>query len=1042
MENKEINGSVSVSENVNIGGDVLAQGDVHLKGSLKVDGELEAENIKGLNNKFAKIFLGYHYGVSSVLREIDTPQPGMFFVNGETNSVWMCDALTRMWIDTNRVDSGMKGMLNDDKGNSPSDFVPSQESGIKESYFYVAECDDCDLNPNAKPMDITFTYFKNGSNSVSVTVRKTSIVSLFWNGTYWETSVVPMNIDLDRLFKGILYAYLTDGKYRLYTKYDSKNPAGNEEFTSNSIGGEIGSVWRVKGDAGGILISNYGTLGLITSRNMYLFEYSNDKGEELESSSDDYKNGKGYWRKVTKCENLTPNDRTKWNKAVTDLDAEIKNRKDAIAELTAKAFDATVYIDTANNANILYREYDSNTKKFSSELGYQTNGKVFKVTNMDSFSGIGITISGAILVLSAKRNLYFTYNNSDSHYVFNAEYKPVDSDNLFNGTLYFNAVGGSYKIYEDAGYNNELKKRLTVGDVYKAKGGLGGIAVVSYNSKILVIAPNFNIRFNYNSNDNNEYEYTEEAKLYSITADDRTNWNKAVTDLTNVKNDISDLKQNQGSAASVKYATSVSVPRGGFVFADGASFLAGKNEVWLSSAMKELGLKYKSVAVGGQSIKDTAYRLCMGNEDYSESLEKMDVFLIDHVHNQDVFTLSRERSIEEYEEIIRNLNIDDNGKVSDYSISYAEAFDYVIKKHMANCYNLKDNERSKWYGIKSGKPVQMLLCTHWHDARTTYNESVRKLCAKWGIALCEMDINIGFAKTGTHPVAVYNGEPAQISLFYAQNGKTGSGLGALEDSDIDKQVTPHIYGLHQYLGKENHNFLTYKMASILMRCFVVSNVIEWSSSFNMNDYKTQGVYYINGVRLSSERDNLPILNAASGHSISGEFTVLDASLSEEEMCVTQYLKLSNRLGREGKEYIRTYNRFKDGREEWSLWRELKGTLNLNQISDEQLKSYTENGCYEGVIVNSTDVAYVSREYEEFNASNEVNELRTIPTACLFTMEVQNNYAVIEKFSEMIGDAVPHTIVQRVKFVAVSSNAVEVKRVCTDGIWGNWKIINI
>ena len=247
----------------------------------------------------------------------------MFFVNGETNSVWVWDALTRMWIDTNRVDSGMKGMLTDKEGNSPSDFVPSPKEGIKESYFYVAECDDVDANTNAKSKTFTFTYFKNGTSSVSVTVEKTSIITLFWNGTYWETSVVPMNFDLNRLFKGTLYAKNDDDKLKLYSKYDSKNTAENVEFTSNYVGGEPGSVWRVKGDVGGILISNYGSLILITSKNKYLFEYSDDQGKKLESSSDDYKNGKGFWRKVTKCENLTPDERTKWNKVVTDLAAEI-----------------------------------------------------------------------------------------------------------------------------------------------------------------------------------------------------------------------------------------------------------------------------------------------------------------------------------------------------------------------------------------------------------------------------------------------------------------------------------------------------------------------------------------------------------------------------------------------------------------------------------------------------------------------------------------------------------------------------------------------
>ena len=68
--------------------------------------------------------------------------------------------------------------------------------GIKEAYFYVAENADCDEDESASPREITFTYFKNGNSSVSVEVRKTSIVILYWNGDYWETSVVPMNVDL------------------------------------------------------------------------------------------------------------------------------------------------------------------------------------------------------------------------------------------------------------------------------------------------------------------------------------------------------------------------------------------------------------------------------------------------------------------------------------------------------------------------------------------------------------------------------------------------------------------------------------------------------------------------------------------------------------------------------------------------------------------------------------------------------------------------------------------------------------------------------
>ena len=141
-------------------------------------------------------FIGYYYGVSPVLSKYPEGDAGDYFLNGETCSLWMWDAASATWIDTNRVDSGLQQMLTDEEGNSPSDYVPSPSVGIKEAYFYVAENADCDNDEAASPREITFTYFKNGNSSVSVEVRKTSIVILYWNGDYWETSVVPMNVDL------------------------------------------------------------------------------------------------------------------------------------------------------------------------------------------------------------------------------------------------------------------------------------------------------------------------------------------------------------------------------------------------------------------------------------------------------------------------------------------------------------------------------------------------------------------------------------------------------------------------------------------------------------------------------------------------------------------------------------------------------------------------------------------------------------------------------------------------------------------------------
>ena len=224
--------------------------------------------------------------------------------------------------------------------------------------------------------------------------------------------------------------------------------------------------------------------------------------------------------------------------------------------------------------------------------------------------------------------------------------------------------------------------------------------------------------------------------------------------------------------------------------------------------------------------------------------------------------------------------------------------------------------------------------------------------------------------------------------------------------------------------------------------------IKWSSSFNMNDYKAQGIYYITGERLLSEYDNLPIMNASPGHTISGQLTVLDASLSDAERCVTQYLKLTNRTGSEGKEYIRTYNKYSNGEEFWYPWRELKGTMNLNQMSDISLKGITENGLYEGAIFNgSYDIQDINTTIASFiSASKSPDGARELPSGSLFTMEVLNNYAVVQK-AEQMGLSVPSSIVQRARVLLIGGSYYEVYRIYFNvddngprSYWSNWGVI--
>ena len=76
--------------------------------------------------------------------------------------------------------------------------------------------------------------------------------------------------------------------------------------------------------------------------------------------------------------------------------------------------------------------------------------------------------------------------------------------------------------------------------------------------------------------------------------------------------------------------------------------------------------------------------------------------------------------------------------------------------------------------------------------------------------------------------------------------------------------------------------------------------VIWDANSNMNDFIDAGVYEIYGER-TVKTDNLPILNEGSGHSFHARLTVLVSTLqpTNNEICITQFLMLSNRLGGEG-----------------------------------------------------------------------------------------------------------------------------------------------
>lgn len=211
----------------------------------------------------------------------------------------------------------------------------------------------------------------------------------------------------------------------------------------------------------------------------------------------------------------------------------------------------------------------------------------------------------------------------------------------------------------------------------------------------------------------------------------------------------------------------------------GASFASPQNG-WFEIGCRQLDARALNRAIGGESIADTANRMAEGTLWNAGELDEMDALVIMQVHNRDV---SATGGLKE--------------KYTDYTTpfdrsNYAAAFDYVIKRYQSECYALKDDPKSKYYGTKSGKPAVIVLCTDWYDARTTYNAAIRRLAARWGLPLVEFDRNIGFSKDTPNPAT-----GTQQSLLHAQDTQTIEGV---------------AYGWHPQRGQDK--YIQQRMAAI------------------------------------------------------------------------------------------------------------------------------------------------------------------------------------------------------------------------------------
>lgn len=190
----------------------------------------------------------------------------------------------------------------------------------------------------------------------------------------------------------------------------------------------------------------------------------------------------------------------------------------------------------------------------------------------------------------------------------------------------------------------------------------------------------------------------------------------------------------------------------------GASFAIPQNG-WFEIACNDMGIEAINKSVSGEAIYHDARRMDKGTDYTTAELDRTDVLVIMHVHNQNVAnTANLKDKWEDYTNI---------ATTTDYAVGY----DYVIKRYIADCAALEFNPDSKYYGVTGGKPAKIMLCTHWHDGRTTYNPAIRQLAEKWNFPLIEFDKNIGFSKDDED-----NSDPGAPSRAMAHDTETIGGI--------------------------------------------------------------------------------------------------------------------------------------------------------------------------------------------------------------------------------------------------------------------------
>ena len=363
--------------------------------------------------------------------------------------------------------------------------------------------------------------------------------------------------------------------------------------------------------------------------------------------------------------------------------------------------------------------------------------------------------------------------SSGNHATFNVE----GWDKVrFLGVIYKNATSAGWSFY-DANGNAIGHSRYTVNSSLANPVTSEIIREVPQNA--VTFKTSFNIANNV-LNEDNFYCYLSKGNTLDSIIKEQVD--------EQIASFFETITMNDGVIKRLPARNNILLSDNPTIFLIGASFGDPRNG-WFEIACNELDASGVNKCIPGSSIIDDANKAYAGTLWTAAQLEAMDALIIMHVLNYNVmYEPALKDTIAEYE---AQMPFDTTRNITNMTMAY----DYLIKKYIAECYALRNNQSSQYYGTVHGKPVQIAVCTSWHDDRTTFNNAIRKISATYNLTLVDFSANIGFSKD--RPLD----DGTQVSIIYA-----------LDDGENRETIGGVQYGWHPAQGQSK--FIQKKMAKI------------------------------------------------------------------------------------------------------------------------------------------------------------------------------------------------------------------------------------